>query len=742
MATTSARATPPKLVPPNRRRDKPQLSCNLCRRRKLRCDRSDPCCNCTKRGLTCTYACLPNRSSNSKQEENPDRGLFDRISQLEVLVNKLQRKLDASQGAEAVKSPRSPRGRASNGIHDGTTLGPELADEQLTDTFGRMCLREKTSKYVSESHWGSMLDDLGELEDLESNKGDVEMKNEEGPELLYGNNRASRQQILSSLPQRAICDSMIDTFFMKLGLASGVLHQPTFAKEYAAFWDNPADTPIMWIGILYSVLCVVKMFEAFMGGVTPVGIVEPARTYALVAIGRNGKDTQCYRQRAAQCLVMGKYLKGDPYTVEGLLLYSLIEYLLSPDSPVGAHVLFSILARVAIRMGYHRDPSHFPKISALQGEIRRRVWAFVCEGDLLVSFAVGLPRSIKESISDTGRPSNFLDGDIDESMHQLPAPRPLTEYTPVLFNIHRRQIGHLMGEILDLMNSPTPKPYSEIMRLDSLLCETVSDFPECLRFKPGDEGKDCGYVHLCRMYLDEAFNKARCILHRKHLVAGRTLPQYAFSRSMCLEAALNILKLQISSADMTVSGVAVLGIALELKRWKLYTIVNQNHLLATTILCVDLYRELLQDPDVRQQPPSLNNPTVIGVLKHTYGLLEEYGRMYQEPQRVMQALGMVLEKAEKMNSDTYGHCPLYIPDNFDTATAASASHSSSSATYVPTPALNSVGSVTSVQNPTLESMATPNMFPDLWSFANFPVGAPYAVANHPDPLHWVSHRFL
>src|SRR6478735_9253945 len=35
------------------------LSCQLCRSKKLRCDRSQPCSNCSSRNVSCEYASSP-----------------------------------------------------------------------------------------------------------------------------------------------------------------------------------------------------------------------------------------------------------------------------------------------------------------------------------------------------------------------------------------------------------------------------------------------------------------------------------------------------------------------------------------------------------------------------------------------------------------------------------------------------------------------------------------------------------
>lgn len=46
-----------------RRRRQPQTSCNFCRSKKLKCDRGQPCANCTTRGISCEgQSSLPPRT--------------------------------------------------------------------------------------------------------------------------------------------------------------------------------------------------------------------------------------------------------------------------------------------------------------------------------------------------------------------------------------------------------------------------------------------------------------------------------------------------------------------------------------------------------------------------------------------------------------------------------------------------------------------------------------------------------
>ncbi|KAM3469098.1 hypothetical protein MY5147_007332, partial [Beauveria neobassiana] len=79
-----------------RRRDKVQLSCNLCRKRKLRCNRVQPCWNCSSRGLASSCAfpdtstVVPSASAPATAAAAAAAASFqDRINHLEGLVVQL-----------------------------------------------------------------------------------------------------------------------------------------------------------------------------------------------------------------------------------------------------------------------------------------------------------------------------------------------------------------------------------------------------------------------------------------------------------------------------------------------------------------------------------------------------------------------------------------------------------------------------------------------------------------------------
>jgi hypothetical protein len=108
--------------------------------------------------------------------------------------------------------------------------------------------------------------------------------------------------------------------------------------------------------------------------------------------GSPPKMIRSYRQCCVQALVLSHYTKPGPYTLEAFLIYMEGEFLLSKVDQVQCYLLVGTSARLALRMGLHRDPSKIGgQITPFQGEMRRRLWHHLKQIDLLAAFHIGLP---------------------------------------------------------------------------------------------------------------------------------------------------------------------------------------------------------------------------------------------------------------------------------------------------------------------------------------------------------------
>lgn len=533
---------------------------------------------------------------------------------------------------------------------------PEGYRPPLSDTFGRISLENHETSYVGSAHWTSILDGIAELKDHfdDDTKGHSRTDQEtdtgqlastERPILLFGSTKdTTKEEVLSAIPPRPVVDRLISSYFNAMDMAPVIIHGPTFLKEYEKFWENPMVMPVMWVGMLYAMMCLATQFQSFL--VDPkgpdLGPQSPQEVQRLV---------QRYQEKIAQCLVLGKYTKSVPYTIQTLLLYFTTEHFQSEDTQIGTWILLGMVVRIAMRMGYHRDASHSSQFSPFQGEMRRRAWAILVQLDLVASTQIGLPRMIKESQSDAAEPRNLLDADFDEDVVSLPASRSDKDLTPMLYVIVKNRIMTVFGMISDLTTSTRPISYTEVMKLNKILDEAREAIPTDLKMRPIAKSiLDNPDVIMQRIYLALIFNKAQCILHRKYLTAAYSNNQYSYSYQTCIGAALQMLKIQSTLNQETQPGGRLYQ-----DKWKVSSLVNHDFLLATTILCLDRDRDIVMQPStqlVNSAEIKEQREEIMQALHESYRIWLQSSCSSREARKAAEALKIVLgkENDERMST--------------------------------------------------------------------------------------------
>jgi hypothetical protein len=328
--------------------------------------------------------------------------------------------------------------------------------------------------------------------------------------------------------------------------------------------------------------------------------------------------------------------------METLAHYLHIEYLHATDSETGLWVLMGVVVRIALRMGYHRDGSHTPRLSPFQAEMRRRVWAVVFQLDCAVANQFGLPRMIDRSQVDTAEPLNLLDEDLSPDMQALPPARLDSVPTCIQFGIVKNRIICVFNMITDLTSSPrATAPYAEVLKLDEVLHDTFHDLPSALRMRSMSRSlMDSSDTIVNRVFLALTFHKSRCILHRKYLLAARSDSTYSYSRKSCIEASLETLDIQSVVHQET-----QLGGRLYQNQWKFSTLIKNDFLLAATILCLDLDAETfhqLRERETRER--------VIQALTVSYHIWLQSSDTSRDSEKAAEVLRVVLNKAERVQT--------------------------------------------------------------------------------------------
>ena len=347
--------------------------------------------------------------------------------------------------------------------------------------------------------------------------------------------------------------------------------------------------------------------------------------------------------RAGQALVTGRYDKARPYAMEALLLYGICIYTENEDRDVNAWMIMGVGARLAMRMGYHRDPRHFPSISPFEGEMRRRAFMIVETFDLLLSSQAGLPAVIHEDEYDTQPPSNLFDTDFDEDSNVLPPSRPPTDPTPMLYYCYKGRVAKMLRRVIRHALSLKKPSYEDTMRIDNELLEMYKEVPQSLRMRPLSSSiTDEAYQIFWRLNIDLLYQRSLCVLHRCYLSNNRTDDFFNYSRTNCTNAALQILKYQAEFHFACQPGGRFYN-----DRWMLSSLILHDFLVAAMIICLDLYeqhkspsRMIPEDPDVQVEK--------LNALKLSYEIWTSRAATSRESRRASRILAVMLSKVTNL----------------------------------------------------------------------------------------------
>ncbi|PTB44834.1 hypothetical protein M441DRAFT_129504 [Trichoderma asperellum CBS 433.97] len=538
------------------KRNRPPVSCEPCR----------PCEGCSKRGqaASCRYA--PNAIRNKPR--TPKVNIQERLDNLESMLSSMVSTTSpAGLGSGNHEQPASSSSTSrvstsyqkyelsvtstSNSQED-HVLPPELPHRHETG--------DGQVSYVDPSHWMAILDEIKEVREhlsafdrplLQEEPGHKNHLPEEGVGFLFSTFPVvDIQEVLTSLPPRQTCDALVSQYFNSRFMALGILHPAKFQKEYEKFWEAPVKAPPLWISLLFSILSMSTalrlLASASESNATPVSL-------------------QTLRQRAIECLMLGKFATANSYSLEILIIHMQCSFLAHHKLNSDHWFEMGTLIRLAFRMGYHHDPDNLPGISVFDGEMRRRVWHNLVQVDALMSFQMGLPSMIATEFCDTKVPRNLQFSDLEMGMTTLPPGRPLSENTPIRYPIAKAGIMAVFKKIVAHSLSLSLPTYDNTIVLDNELREAYSALPDILKAR------------------DMLKLKGLIVLHRRFILSEVDSHRVEHSRRACAEAALDILARQADIHQASQPGGRLYD-----DRWMISSLTVHDFLLAAMVICLHL----------------------------------------------------------------------------------------------------------------------------------------------------------
>lgn len=135
-----------------------RLTCELCRQRKVKCDKLDPCTNCRRIGTACVpvqRARLPRGKSgrhSARGTPDEDETLRERVSRLEELVRKAVSGGDAEPGSTE-RFSRTVRGQGEQSFSRAAGEGESSRNGTATNES----TGEQPDRYLGVSFWAELL---------------------------------------------------------------------------------------------------------------------------------------------------------------------------------------------------------------------------------------------------------------------------------------------------------------------------------------------------------------------------------------------------------------------------------------------------------------------------------------------------------------------------------------------------------------------------------------------------------
>ncbi|KAI6597145.1 hypothetical protein MCOR06_002187 [Pyricularia oryzae] len=544
-----------------RKRRRPALACDECRRRKVKCDRAVPCTNCVRHQCAdvCSYHAshVPRRrvpdltppadpesvwppravedlqtpaatsgSSNPGVDgRSPSSALDANVTSLNERIRELEERL--SRGQASAGPDGSAHDAAQRTINRGAPKG----------------ILAKT-RYFGVSHWMHSAVALPLIIEV------MHSKEEQGETLysrLSANKRLGRRIKSARMPvsanhkfsqsrrapcSRDLCDQLVDNYFRTFETVYRILHVPKFRREYAKYWEDPTAVRDVFLIQLQLVLAIGACLH---------------------------DDIFSLRHQATEWLYDAQHWITMPTpTFKARLSLDAMQsmcllHIARETTGVGADLTWisaGELLRNAIFMGLHRDPDKLSKMPTYRAEIRRRLWGTILEMALQASIDSGGPASISLSDFDTKLPSNFDDVQLDdtegEPALEPPQPMPADHFTQTSVQIALHKSFPTRLAIAQYLNDfRSNGNYSTTLRLNTEMtaaCRTLSMILRAFRSRDSRDSPGSAtnqHPSEFQILMTELITHRYFLaLHMPWQTALQRDPSHYFSRKVSVETAM------------------------------------------------------------------------------------------------------------------------------------------------------------------------------------------------------------
>ncbi|KAF9009374.1 fungal-specific transcription factor domain-containing protein [Cyathus striatus] len=595
------------------KRRKIQRACDICRRKKIRCDgpqAHNKCSNCIAYSVNCTY------EEAAKKRGRPKgyvEALEVRVEKLEKLLKKicpddavlrdLYASMDPDATAHLTKMPASTSSEAFPSASHSSAHSPSMSTTEPTtttildlihkigstvlvsqddpfrdDDFEHVVLSERMKllsigaeepRFFGKSSGAMFVQTAMEFKNEYAKDDPVKRKVLEGRRPAFWTRRTWENAILATpkltytFPPSDLMTELTNAYFENVNLFLPLLHRPTFER---AIVDKLHLRDDSFAAVLLLVCAVASRYlDKIDERVLLDGVDSPHS-----AGWRWYVQVQVVKQNLL-----------EPPTLYDLQSYCLaVEFLHGCFAPHSCWVLVGIGIRLAQDVGVHRRRVSREKLTVEDELWKRAFWVLVTM-DRMASTGLGRPCAILDDDFDLDIPmecdDEFWEHPDPEQRFKQPAGIPSTVSA---FNQQLR-LNRIMAFALFTIYSIKTKFWESILQqwdqhivteLDSALNKWISSLPEHLRWDPNQN--DDRFFNLSAGLMS-CYYHVQILIHRPFLRAkGKHSPLAFPSLAICTNAARScshVLELQLKRCNtvyphMQICAVTA-GIVLLLNMW-------------------------------------------------------------------------------------------------------------------------------------------------------------------------------
>ncbi|KAJ7043931.1 fungal-specific transcription factor domain-containing protein [Mycena alexandri] len=511
----------PSSGPPRVKQRRRERSCDICRKRKTRCDGPDmpngTCSNCLAFGAACTYV-LPSKKRGPKNAT-----VEELTKENETLKAKLRSSV-CSLCAQPLHSRGDTFQHSSPGSDNATTEeqpteDPYIGDE-LASRFRQFSITNFTNKHYGSAGSYALAHDAMAMKEKYMGRPMVSHARRRlyWDVLPWEKDALTKSRARYVYPDGDLITSLLELYFAIVHPTLPVLHRPSFERSVA---EGLHLTNMEFGGLLLSVLAVASRYS------------HDPRVFV-----KGDRSLSSGWKFANQIEIVRRFFEPTLYEVQMYCL--MLMFSLGVSTPQISWLYLGLSIRFLQQRGDHRRKRDLSSLS-IEDELWKRCFWVIFSLDAMMSVFLGRPMGLHGEDYDIDLPLQVDDEYWDAGFNQPTGKPPLISYfisharlCEILGDAMRRLHGSRKSKLLMGWNGPEWEDRT-ISQLDSAMNEFLDTIPPHLRWDPESPPQGVFFDQSASLHI--SYQYILITIHRPYLEK----PDASGALAICTKAARAII---------------------------------------------------------------------------------------------------------------------------------------------------------------------------------------------------------